>query len=194
MASLTVACGSNRGRVYSASATYSTARSGGGALLQNSEFWVGQQTGYTVHESFLDFDTSGLPDNAVISNCDLAINVINDLSATDFTIKASLRDYGSALTTADYVAGASLAALTLLASKSTSGIATNEYISLTPESAFNSNVSLTANTRIILFSSLLEAGTTPTETDIIIIDSTTYVPQLTITYTVPNTGAAQMML
>ena len=194
MASLTVACGSNRGQIQSFNSVYSTARSGG-TLDKTSTLVLGQTPSYYCVEAFLDFDTSGLPDNAVISNCDLVINIIDDKSLTDFTIKAALRDYDSTLTTADWVAGASLGALTLLASKSTSGIATNQYVSLTPESAFVSNVSLTASTRIILFSSRHEGNNTPTGHEYVEIDSTTYVPQLTLTYTAAIiSGGTQMMV
>jgi hypothetical protein len=149
--------------IYSKSGTYSSARSGTGQTL-DSALNVGQlyiATFYYCFESFIGFTTSSVL--GTVSSATLSAYLFQDNSTTDFTVYARLRDFGSgAVTTGDWVAGASLSALTQLASKGTSGIgSTNAYKTFT-SSNLASNINTSGDTRIILTSSRHEGNNTPT--------------------------------
>jgi hypothetical protein len=155
------------GRVESEHATYTTARSGANQSSNNSAatMIVGQTVSgnYFIDEGFLDFDTSSIPDTDTIDSAVLSLFGQSNESTTDFTIEARLKDWGGTLTTADWVAGASLGALTLLATYATSGgWSTVAYNDFTSDAAFVSNVSKTGVTYILLDSSRHAAGNTPT--------------------------------
>lgn len=80
------------GYVQASSATYSTAHdaSTGTVNTSGNEIRVGQQlTGgtYYIDRSTLFFDTSAIPDDAVISNATLTLYVSGDNSGTDFDIQ-----------------------------------------------------------------------------------------------------------
>ena len=193
---------------------YALVRAGTG-LFANPAYtylWVGQNWAYdsdfddnslVVIEGFLAFDTSSIPDGDTVSAAVLNLTALADGSTTDFTIEARLSDWGTGLTTADYVAGASLSGLTLLAHRATSSGWTAAY-DLTDD-AFPANVNKTGTTRLLLCSSRTTAGTSPT------IDRDEYVyaysadqtgttrdPKLTVTYSSsydPNVpGATQAMM
>lgn len=150
------------GYVYAESTVYNTARAGSGtktAVAGNVEIDVGQYkstTTYYVYEGFLSFDTSsvtGLPTSATLS-----VYVFDDgATSAEFTMNARAYDWGASLTTADFVAGASLSGSALRATLATSGITNNAYNDFTSESTFHSNVSNPV--RLILSSSRTEAGT-----------------------------------
>ena len=159
------------GFVRSTSTTYSTARSGGTLALNPTLpniVRVGQlfvTPDYYCYEGFIDPDTSAIPDGDDISSAVLSLYGNTDDSTTNFTVNARLRDWGTTLETADYVAGASLSALTLLATFATTGFAVGAYNDFTSDAAFISNVSKTGETRIIITSSRHEAGTAPTDAE-----------------------------
>jgi len=115
---------------------------------------------YWVYEGFISFDTSAIGAGTVTS-ATLSLCPYQDQSVTDYTLYARARDWGASLTTADWVAGASLSGLTLLASVSTVGISVGSYAALSSESAFASNINTSGSTRIILTSSRHEAGNLP---------------------------------
>ena len=163
-----------------------------------TNLWVGQDWTYdvendenslSVDEAFLGFDTSSIPDTDTVSAAVFNLTSSGDFSTTDFTIEARLYDWGTGLTTADWVAGASLSGLTLLAHRDTaSGWTGNTAYDLTDD-AFAANVNKTGTTRLLLCSSRTTAGTSPT------IDVREYVnaysadstgttadPKLTVTY------------
>lgn len=154
------------GFITSSNATYSTARSGSGQTADdtNTVFSAGQVLNagtYFCYEGFIQFDTSSIADAATINSALLSLNVSADASTTDFTIEARLKDWGTGLTTADWVAGASLGSQTLLASVSTSGISTDVYLDLTSDAAFVSNINKTGATRLMLCSSRHRGNNTP---------------------------------
>jgi hypothetical protein len=82
---------------------------------------------YTIYEGFYQFDTSGIGDTDTIDSAVFSLHGHTDNSVTDFTINCRLKDWGTGLTTADWVAGADLSALTLLATFATSGFTTSGY-------------------------------------------------------------------
>ncbi len=153
------------GMIGSFSGTYSTARSGAGLAAYNAlnYFIVGQDFSgglYFVNESFLSFDTSSLGASATVSAVVLDAYLTTDESTTDFTINARTFDWSSGgLTTADWVAGASISGNTLLATRATSGIgSTGAYKAFTSQAAFLTAPNLKTGTVYMLLSSSRHEG------------------------------------
>lgn len=157
------------GRIYSTGTlTYADARSGASGLSSddagNSGLTVGQLYffglgGYSCYEAFVQFDTSsvlGTPSSATLS----LYCRVNNGTVAPFTVYARAHDWGTSLTTADWVAGASLSAKSLRASSAVNtSISAGAYHDFTSDGSFVSNV---ANpVRLILSSSLMEANTAP---------------------------------
>lgn len=195
MATLVV-YGSVDGYISSNDATYSTARAGGGSFGSSTTSTnVGQITGYSCYEGFCTFDASALDDGASITAVTAEFYLDVDSSATDFTVTLAARDYGATFEQGDYVAGADLAALTTLATLNTSGIgATGAYKTFT-DVAFPANLSKTAATRVILYSSRHSGNNTPTGDEYIQFEAssnagTTQDPKITVTYTNDTNAAA----
>lgn len=179
--------GTSDGWVGSQSAVYATARSGGalGVNTADADGLTGQYTNYTVYELFFEFDTSTIPGTptAVTLSLDGAL----DLTATDFTIEARLHDWGTSLTTADFVPGDSMASKTLLATFDTAGYVSGYNDFTESGSAFAGNLNLTGMTRIVLVSSRARLGTTPTTDERIWFSTveasgTSTDPKLVVTY------------
>jgi len=175
---------------------YAVTRSGTGVVLEAvtglivavgqlgaaSFYWV-----FWVYEGFLGFDTSSIPDTDTVSAAVLRVTSYADYSTTDFDIQARLRDWGTTVTTADWVAGADLSGLTLLGSYATSGgfTATTGYD--LSDTAMAANVSKTGSTRMLLCSSRTTNNNAPTGAEYVNIYSadetgTTRDPKLTVTY------------
>lgn len=178
--------------IQSGNATYSTARSGG-TLSVSGGFSViaGQATGFNCWEAFIAFDTSSIGGSSTVSVVTLDLWLEVDNSATDFTMNARDRAWGPTVTTADYVAGASLSGSTLVASIASSGIgATGAYKTFTSQAAFLSITNIkTGTVEIILCSSRHEGNNQPTNNEYLQFTSadntgTTQDPKLTVTYTV----------
>jgi len=154
---------------------------------ENEDWWY--EESFQAWEAFLAFDTSSVGWGTV-SAAVLNLTSQEDKSVTDFIIEARLRDWGTGLTTADWVAGASLSGLTLLAHRDTaSGWTVNTGYDLTDD-AFAANVNKTGTTRLNLSSSLTRTGTEPSEYFYEQVSAyaadqagTTKDPKLTITYT-----------
>ena len=165
MATLTVYSNTADGYLRSQSSVYLTARSGANLTVgTDSSIVISGQLRLTgtsyCYESFLFFDTSPIGTGTVTS-ATLSLYAKTDQSDVDFTTYARARDWGATLTTGDWVAGASLSALTLLASASSAGISTSAYTAFSSESAFTSNVSTSGNTLVILTSARHESGDPP---------------------------------
>lgn len=205
MATLTAYSTSADGYVRSESATYSTARSGAGLIAPTNTqaLIVGQQFSggiYYCPELCLDFDTSSIPDDAVISAVDLSMYGFADFSDTEFDIEVRLHDWGASLTTADWVAGADLGGKTLLASRSSAGLSTAGYNAFTENgSNFRDNINKTGVTRILICSNRHRVGNTPTGEEWAAFysaddaDAGKY-PKLVVTYTTSTTHAAAAAL
>lgn len=166
MPSYTVFSAASDAQVGSASGTYATARTGGTLSVTNGSnagFGQNEFFGYNCYEAFLDFDTSAIPDSETVTAVVLSIYGQSDGSGTDFTMQARTYDFGTSVTTGDWISGASLSALTLLADKTTVGFSTAAYTDFTSQgAAFNSAINLTGNTRMVLCSNRHIAGNTPT--------------------------------
>ena len=176
---------------------YSLARAGTGASLASSptasEGYVGQAADgapgflYQCTEGFLSFDTSSIPDDAAILSVTLSLYGDTDSSTTDFTINARAHDWGAGITTADWVAGASLSAKTLLATFATSGWSVAGYNDFTSEAAFLTAINKTGTTYIILSSSRHEGNNTPSGDEYVQWETanntgTSKDPKLTVVY------------
>lgn len=148
---------SSDAEVSSTDATYTTARSGS-ALVANTgtDPAVGQLhgiSGYTCYETFLRFDTSAIPDGDVVSAATVAIGRSNDSTGTDFTLEARARDWGATVETADFVAGASLGGLTLLASTNAGTMTAGGVLTtLTSTGSFPGAINKTGFTSMVLVS------------------------------------------
>lgn len=176
---------------------YLTARTGSSVTLFSSSPIVGQTISGAdsrVYEAFLSFDTSSIPDTATITSATLSLDGISDSSTTDFTIQARLYDWGTAVTTGDWVAGESLSALPLLATFATAGGFGTGYNDFTSEATFKDNISKTGETRIILCSSRTVNGNAPGGAEFVTFNfsdaaGTSEDPKLVVEYTEVGGGA-----
>src|ERR1035437_808320 len=175
-----------------ANSTYATARSGGtkfaapGGNFTNvgQEYYSGN---YTIRESFLQFNTSTIGSDAVSSAVLSAYCYSKNITGSAFTVNARIYNWGASLDTGDYIAGASLTGNTLVAHLATGSFTTSAYNNLTND-AFPANINGAGTTYVVLDSSRVEAGNTPTafeEIGIRMASSTggTNTPYLTITHT-----------
>ena len=155
----------NDGYVNSENATYATARAGSSliATANTADIFIGQlQSGsFGVYEGFVNFTTSAA--SGTITSATLSLYGQFDGSDTDFTVNARNSDYtAGGLTTADWIAGASLSGQTLLATFATSGGWSDAaYNSFTSQAAFLTNINQSGNTGIILSSSRHEGNNAP---------------------------------
>lgn len=192
------------GYLESSSGGYTIARAGGqflSAFTGSATIDVGQRRFagkdvlYYCIEGFLSFDTSTIDDSDDVTDVSLSLWLTADNSVTDFTIEAREQNWGASLETGDFVAGASLSGLTLLASLSTSGIGgTGAYKAFTSEAAFTSATNLkTGTVYVLLSSSRLRTGDQPSGNEYVSFSSadqtgTTQDPKLTITHGPSNTA------
>lgn len=185
--------GSNDGYISSTNSTYSTARSGGTLTADTSgtTVTIGQNFSsptYACYEAFFSFDTSFVGFASSVSSATFSLYGNLDWSFTDFTIEARISDWGTSLTTADWVAGASLSALTSVATFATSStFSTSAYNAFT-NVAFPANINKSGSTRIICYSSRHSGNNTPSSAEYVIAYSadqtgTSNDPKLSITYT-----------
>ena len=181
------------GHVVGSSTTYSTARStavSADATLATGN--VGQNkvsSTYSCFELFFWFGTATIADSDTVSAATFSLYLSSDLSITDFTMIAALHNWSDTLTTADWVAGASLAAKTTVATLASSAIGSG-FHSFT-DVAFPANIDKTGNTRIIVYSSRHSGNNTPTGAEFVnwsIADEsgTTYDPKLTVVHAPPT--------
>lgn len=148
------------GYIGSADNSYGLARAGTGAVLtaNGTNLAVGQDADVTTkgcYETFISFDTSSITGPTTTS---LQLYGLADGSTLDFTAQAYLYDWGSTLTTADWVPGGSLSALTALGTWESSGYTAAYNIF----SDFDDNLDLSGSTRILIASDRLAIGNAPT--------------------------------
>lgn len=182
------------GHILSTNGTYSTARSGGTLTADTSGTIaiVGQSNNYSCWEAFLQFDTTFINFASTISSATLSMYGYTSWLTNHFTVEARSYDWGTALTTADWVAGASLSALTSLATFATTGFSTSAYNDFT-DVALPANINKSGSTRIICYSSRHSGNNTPTSGEYVQFymsdqADTTNDPKLTVTWTeVTNT-------
>lgn len=188
--SLVVFSGSTDGYVESNNATYATAAASGtlSSNTNNVYLTVGQDTGYVIDEAFISFDTSSLPDDAIILSAVLSLNRQLDESDTNFDVEVRYYDWGASVTTADWVAAASLHTHTLAGKLATADLG-SDYNDVTLGNL--DSISRTGTTRFLLNSSRHRQRITPTGDEYVNFYSTdesgtTRDPKLTITYVSPS--------
>lgn len=180
------------GFIITDSSSYTSARAGSGATVDTttSPARAGQVTGvdqYRCPETFVSFDTSAIADSDVVSSVDLTLYMGVQVSSNHFTLEARTKDWGATLTTGDYVAGASLSGLPLLASLSTTAILGGSQ-ALTSEAAFLTATGMkTGVVYVMLSSSRHRLGNTASGNEYVQIwtadfTGTTQDPALTITH------------
>lgn len=194
MATLVVYAKTSDGFITSSyDGVYTTARAGTGTLQVDTAYEAvnvgqsvgGQYTSYACYEAFFQYDTSSLPGTAIVSAVKEELYLYSDHTVTDYTEEVRTIDWGTELTTADYVAGANLGNYTLLSSKAISPSAGyNEF----PTSAnFVSAINKTGDTRLFHSSSRLRTGNQPTGNEFVLWydadrTGTSQDPKLTIEY------------
>jgi hypothetical protein len=200
------ACSSGDGQVNGESSSYSTAR--GTAVDYDSTgttYYVGQTyTGgiYLVYRAFLKFDTSSIPDDAIIDQINLKLVATTDNSTTDFNVIIKKFNWASY----DPVSAGNMESvfdgiLSATADdniwRSTSGISTN-----TQYSSGNLNINWinkTGYTYYGLISSRDISGTQPTGSENVRLASqenatSAYRPILTIEYHEPSSWIPQIII
>lgn len=142
-------------RISSTSSSYATARTGG-TLATSSTARLGQYlsgSNYVCYESFVEFDTSSLPDDATVVAAFVGINDYATYHPPEYDAEARAYDWGGgAVTTADWVSGANLAALPLVASRNTADFA-GDATRLDSQSGAADGINLTGYSRFVLCSS-----------------------------------------
>lgn len=153
--------------IQCSSANYADARSGAGTkslMGETSTDRVGQRLSsgtYYCWEAFAYWDTSSLSDALVIADAYIDLRGSSDASTTAFDLEVRARDYGGSVQTSDYVAGADLSGLTLLATISSELVDTTYYVRSHPESALKSAINLTGNTQVLIHSSRQRTNDAP---------------------------------
>lgn len=173
-------------------ATYLATRAGSGSGVTLftqvlTEFACGQisypgdtYTGpyYDITESFLTFDTSTLTGTITSAVLSLWFDTVNPADAD--TVEARLDDWGTSLTSADWVAGAGLGAKTLLASRLASSVTTPAYNDLT-DVAMVANINRSGSTRIVLSTANTRNAVVPTGDGSIILSRANQKAKLIVT-------------
>lgn len=159
--------------LYSASQTsYANARAGdsvnSNTLVVGQEYFPGDSyavPNWTVLSGFLSFDTSGV--TGTISSATLSLGLDGDASTTDFIAQARVRDWGATLEVIDYVPGADLGALTLVATLASAGIgALGAYKEMVENgTALRTAINQAGFTRLIFCSDRTVANTVPTNAE-----------------------------
>lgn len=182
--------------------SYATARSGRAIQeIHNTDddLWVDQYkygSYYFCYSGYLDFDTSSIPDTDEISAVTLSLYAINAYGSPG-ALEVYAYDWSTSLTFADWIAGADVAAMTLLASYpgTWSGGA---YRDLTSETAFKAAISKTGVTRLFLCTTNFRTGSAPTDDDgynfYATEKGTTYRPKLVIEHAAPAGGISIPLL
>lgn len=163
MATYTIYSDAADGHVVSTSSLYSLARDGTGSVSaypSNTYLTIGQNYSggsYDCRESFLSFDTSGVA--GTITSATLNLYSAFDDSTTDFTARARMYDWGASVTSADFVAGGSLSALTEVANWNSTAYS-GSYNTFT-NVALPAHINQSGTTRMLLSSSRQEGNNTP---------------------------------
>jgi hypothetical protein len=186
------ASSTNVGRVRSYSNSgWSGARSGTKTLTADLTGYppTGQykvpSTNFYVYQSYLEFDTSGVV--GTITSAVLKINVYSRTNDQSYDIEARLFDFGAGVTTADYIAGASLGSYTLLATLADTAATPGAYRTFT-DVAMAANINVSGTTRIMLCDSRTRSDLSPSNSNYIVYENggDPSPPQLVITTSDPT--------
>ena len=191
------------GRLRTAHDSYATALAGGAAVDQvettDDRLYVGQNKAatsplYRLHEAFVEFGfdgVGGVPSDATVEAVTLKATPMGlSTGGADFTIEASVFDFGTSLEAADWRSGTQLAALTRVATKATAGLAVGVGFEFDDVALVDATQAALAGRklRIVLASNRMRAATTPSGTEYVTLHSTEgssiwNAMQLEVTYT-----------
>lgn len=191
------------GRLRSAHNNYATARAGGAAVDQvettDDRVYVGQNKAassplYRLHEGFVEFGfdgVGGVPSDATVEAVTLKATPRGlSTGGADFTIEASVFDFGTSLEAADWRSGTQLAALTRVATKATAGLAVGVGFEFDDVALVDAVQAALAGRklRIVLASNRMRAATTPSGPEYVTLHSSEgssiwNAMQLEVTYT-----------
>ena len=156
-------------RLQSVHSDYATALAGGTLSIDSTSPYcsLGQRpmNGYTVWEGCLRFDTSSIPDDAVITDAKLFIGAYANYTGNLVVVRCYEADFDSAIGTEDWVNPTSLAASPVLASfDTTSGgwVTYPEQLTFTVTDALKSAINKTGYTDIRIVTDREVAGIPPT--------------------------------
>lgn len=181
---------STDGHVYGEDMTYATARSTSvGTRDWAGYMYIGQTKAgpYGVYRGFLAFDTSGIPDDNVVTGVTMTLTPTDDYTTTDFDVVFTQCNWLSPISSnaeADFDAALAATAEANIW-RNTSGISVGtQYTSGALDTAW---VSKTGVTRYAVLSSRDIAGTTPTGQEQLGIAcnehaTEAYRPMLSVTY------------
>jgi hypothetical protein len=196
MATVTLDGTVNVDSLSSTSATYATARGGNvPTLLGASDGRAGQRfatPNYQLYETFLEFDSTGiLVPGDTITAAVLRLYCRFDDSVTNLFAAAYVWDFGAAVTTGDWVPGATVAGLTKVAQLDSATVATSAYNSFADVN-LPANVTKNGVTRLVLTSDRMVAATVPTVDEYLTFYAwhATNMPKLDITYTAAAAGGS----
>jgi hypothetical protein len=156
--------------IDSVSTDYGTARAGSSLSIVTAEpdrLEVSNAlfgTDFHIREGFIEFDTSSIPVTAVIEAATLTLTSFRDegAAALNQTVEVRIRDFGATFEATDFVPGANLSALTLVASRavepSTRDIWTPEPFD---DVALAFHIVKGGMTRIIIHDKMTGMGTQP---------------------------------
>lgn len=186
---------------------YATARAGGTlTLYAGDSLRIGDDfqggTAYRCMETFLNFNTAAIPDTDVITDPVLSLYGQEDACWEVWTAQVRLRDWGDTLATGDWVPGADLSALPLLAHFDVDNRADNfvkdAYNDFTSEAAFLTNINKTGFTRLVIHRDGLATNTAPGAYTYIqawdVEKGTVYRPKLVVTHTAASTFMPRVIL
>ena len=123
---------------------------GDNAFAAGAQLQVGQNVGLG-YQAFLGFDTSTVV--GTVTSVTLSLYGGTDASTTfDFVMEVRAHDWGTTVTTADWLSRATMATKTLVATLSTAGYSTSGYNTLTSEAAFLAAINTSGFTRLVLSS------------------------------------------
>ncbi len=159
---------------YTTGEGYEACRAGRNLSVSGNEtnFSIGQELFnpafgyYDTDQIFLKFDTSSIPDSAVITAATLKI-ARQSGSSSNFTIEAYLKDWNAPLSTSSWVAGADLSALTRLATIAYNSLVSADTLySMTNDgNNLKNNVSKSGYTNILLASANQKNDIAPSGTE-----------------------------
>lgn len=120
-------------------------------LTGTSVITVGETNDGQAYEGFIAFDTSVV--TGTITSVTLSMFGVTDSTSTDFIIEVRAHDWGTTVTTGDWLSRATMATKTLVASRSTSGFSSSGYNVFTSDAAFLTAVNQSGFTRLFINSS-----------------------------------------
>ena len=190
------------GFVESSNTNYTTARAGSNLVTRtnNGNLQVHNSLisgTYYIQEAFLSFDTSSIPDNAIINQATLTLYTMAKNTPFNFIVEVRNYDWGTTLENSDYVAGANLGSQkTLLTTLGTDGLPVGSGASTTT-AALATNVNKTGFTRMIINSERTRLGGVPTGWEVIAFGEQEDAdinkrPTLSINYTTPDNPGMTM--